>query len=155
MAALKGERGRCTGRGINRRSLLSWWQRAPSTEGAVRRETPNLPGQGTLCSQMLLFAVLTPAILGEITAQTQLLGLLWCLWVFNCLGKAGPFDVFSKREALRTVFELPVLLMEMEVITGTAGTHLKPLQKERENVLATAFSGSWIFTALSEATRGA
>lgn len=63
--------------------------------------------------------------------------------------------MFSKSEALRTALELPVLLMEMEVITGAAGTHLKPLQKERENVLATAFSGLWIFTALSEATCGA
>jgi len=38
-------------------------------------------------------------------------------------------DVFSKSEALRTVFELPVLLMQMDVITGTAGTHLNSHQE--------------------------
>lgn len=63
-------------------------------------------------------------------------------------------DVFSKSEALRTVFKLPVLLERIEVIKSTAGTHLKPHQKEWENVLVIAFAGLWLLTALWEAACG-
>ena len=48
-------------------------------------------------------------------------------------------DAFSKSEALRTVFKLPVLLMQMEVITGTAGTHLNPHQEGKGKCSSNCF----------------
>lgn len=58
-------------------------------------------------------------------------------------------DVFSKSEALRTVFKLPVPLMQMEEITGAAGTHQIPTKKARRKVLVIAFTGLWLFPARS------
>lgn len=35
-------------------------------------------------------------------------------------------DAFSQSGALRAVLELPVLFMQMELVTGAARTHLNP-----------------------------
>lgn len=60
-------------------------------------------------------------------------------------------DAFSKSEALRTGFELPMLLMQIEVIAGAAGMQLNP-RKEGKGKCSSKFTSLWLFTALSEAT---
>lgn len=50
------------------------------------------------------------------------------------------YDIFSKSEALRTVFERPVLLMQTEVITGAVGTHLNPHQEGKGKCSSNCFS---------------
>lgn len=48
-------------------------------------------------------------------------------------------DVFSKSEALRTGFELPVLLMQIEVIAGAAGTRLNPRKEGKGKCSSNCF----------------
>lgn len=49
-------------------------------------------------------------------------------------------DIFSKSEALRTVFERPVLLMPTEVITGAVGPHLNLHQEGKGKCSSNCFS---------------